>query len=200
MGNYFCAKKSVNVQVILFFKVFIINYFSCSFLVSLTMYYTIHIYWKTWILRHYLVFFHPLSPPPNQGSPGYWWDPFKSTITIKGLSSFCRNSPQLETSVNMNLNVSLVKINKSRRKKCVKVNNKHVNVKVIKYNISGQFACMKAAGQYYITVIEDTRINRLIGAASLVTEFKFIHECGLRGRLEDVVVNNTYRGKQLGKL
>lgn len=59
---------------------------------------------------------------------------------------------------------------------------------------------MKAAGQYFITVIEDTRSNRIIGAASLVTEYKFIHGCGLRGRLEDVVVNNTYRGKQLGKL
>lgn len=63
-----------------------------------------------------------------------------------------------------------------------------------------QFATMKAAGQYFITVIEDTRSNRIIGAASLVTEYKFIHGCGLRGRLEDVVVNNTYRGKQLGKL
>lgn len=59
---------------------------------------------------------------------------------------------------------------------------------------------MKSAGCYYITVIEDTRSGRLIGSASLVTELKFIHECALRGRLEDVVVNNTYRGKQLGKL
>lgn len=59
---------------------------------------------------------------------------------------------------------------------------------------------MKSAGEYYVTVIEDTRINRIIGAATLVTEFKIIHGCGLRGRLEDVVVNNTYRGKQLGKL
>lgn len=63
-----------------------------------------------------------------------------------------------------------------------------------------QFAAMKAAGQYYITVIEDTRNRSIIGAATLVTEFKIIHDCGIRGRLEDVVVNNTYRGKQLGKL
>lgn len=59
---------------------------------------------------------------------------------------------------------------------------------------------MYKAGCYYITVIEDTRIGKIIGAASLITELKFIHECGLRARLEDVVVNNTYRGKQLGKL
>lgn len=59
---------------------------------------------------------------------------------------------------------------------------------------------MKKAGGYYITVIEDTRSNRIIGAATLTMELKFIHNCGLRARLEDVVVNNTYRGKQLGKL
>lgn len=59
---------------------------------------------------------------------------------------------------------------------------------------------MQRSGGYYVTVIEDTRTKSIIGAATLVTEFKFIHEGGIRGRLEDVVVNNTYRGKQLGKL
>lgn len=59
---------------------------------------------------------------------------------------------------------------------------------------------MKAVGDYYVTVIEDTRVNQIIGAASLIVERKFIRGCALRARLEDVVVNNTYRGKQLGKL
>lgn len=59
---------------------------------------------------------------------------------------------------------------------------------------------MQKAGCYYITVIEDTRKAEIIGAATLITELKIIHGCGLRGRLEDVVVNSTYRGKQLGKL
>nr|XP_022904512.1 probable glucosamine 6-phosphate N-acetyltransferase [Onthophagus taurus] len=63
-----------------------------------------------------------------------------------------------------------------------------------------QYKAMQKTGQYYITVIEDTRSKTIIGAASLVTELKFIHGCGLRAKLEDVVVNNTYRGKQLGKL
>ncbi|XP_018327655.1 probable glucosamine 6-phosphate N-acetyltransferase [Agrilus planipennis] len=63
-----------------------------------------------------------------------------------------------------------------------------------------QFWEMMKAGGYYVTVIEDTRDRKIIGAATLITEYKFIHDCGLRGRLEDVVVNNTYRGKQLGKL
>ncbi|KAI4469121.1 glucosamine 6-phosphate n-acetyltransferase [Holotrichia oblita] len=63
-----------------------------------------------------------------------------------------------------------------------------------------QYRNMHKSGGYYVTVIEDTRTNTIIGAASLISEFKFIHGCGLRARLEDVVVNNTYRGKQLGKL
>jgi len=63
-----------------------------------------------------------------------------------------------------------------------------------------QYWAMQQAGGYYVTVIEDTRKRSIIGAATLVTELKFIHDGGIRGRLEDVVVNNTYRGKQLGKL
>lgn len=59
---------------------------------------------------------------------------------------------------------------------------------------------MKRTGEYFITVIEDTRSEKLIGAATLLIEYKFIHNCALKARLEDVVVNNTYRGKQLGKL
>ncbi|XP_017846945.1 probable glucosamine 6-phosphate N-acetyltransferase isoform X2 [Drosophila busckii] len=63
-----------------------------------------------------------------------------------------------------------------------------------------RFSQMKASGDYFVTVIEDTRKNEIIGAASLVLERKFIHNCAMRARLEDVVVNDTYRGKQLGKL
>lgn len=44
---------------------------------------------------------------------------------------------------------------------------------------------MKGSGDYYVTVIEDTRKNEIIGAATLVIEHKFIHECGL--------VSNTTR-------
>lgn len=81
---------------------------------------------------------------------------------------------------------------------------------------------MKVCQDYYVTVIEDTRKGEIIAAASLIVERKFIHHCAMvrnnevinarsnwiikkvdllqRGRLEDVVVNDTYRGKQLGKL
>merc|ERR1711936_1123059 len=40
----------------------------------------------------------------------------------------------------------------------------------------------------------------VMGAATLVQERKFIHSCGNVGRLEDVVVSDQYRGRQLGKL
>lgn len=71
---------------------------------------------------------------------------------------------------------------------------------VSRHDFLSRFHRMKYSGDYFVTVIEDMRINQLIGSATLVIEHKFIHDCGLRARLEDVVVNNTYRGKQLGKL
>ncbi|KAG8222129.1 hypothetical protein J437_LFUL002126 [Ladona fulva] len=68
-----------------------------------------------------------------------------------------------------------------------------------------RFAEMKKCpNTYFVTVIEDTVTSNyassIIGAATLVIEQKFIHGCAMRGRLEDVVVNDTYRGRQLGKL
>lgn len=63
-----------------------------------------------------------------------------------------------------------------------------------------RFAQMRASGDYFVTVIVDTRYDKIIGAATLILEHKFIHGCSVRGRLEDVVVDDTYRGKQLGKL
>ncbi|XP_046849190.1 glucosamine 6-phosphate N-acetyltransferase-like [Xenia sp. Carnegie-2017] len=53
---------------------------------------------------------------------------------------------------------------------------------------------------YYIVVIEDTAIKKIVAAASLVLEQKFIHEIALRGRIEEVVVHSAYRGKHFGKL
>lgn len=54
---------------------------------------------------------------------------------------------------------------------------------------------------YYILVIEDLNRNKqVIGTATLVCEKKFIRQLATRGRIEDVVVDNRYRGQQLGKL
>lgn len=63
-----------------------------------------------------------------------------------------------------------------------------------------RFHMMKNTGSYYIIVIEDVNTEKVVATATLVVEQKFIHNCAVRGRLEDVVVNNKYRGKHLGKL
>lgn len=44
---------------------------------------------------------------------------------------------------------------------------------------SDRFTKMKQSGGYYVTVIEDTRISKLIGAATLTIEQKFIHNCSV---------------------
>lgn len=43
---------------------------------------------------------------------------------------------------------------------------------------TARFNKMKASGDYFVTVIEDSRTNEIIGSATLVIEHKFIHECG----------------------
>lgn len=62
------------------------------------------------------------------------------------------------------------------------------------------FSMKSCPDSYYVTVIEDIKKNIIVGSATLFIEKKFIRQTGLRGRLEDVVVSNEYRGKQLGKL
>lgn len=57
-----------------------------------------------------------------------------------------------------------------------------------------------SGGGYYVVVVEDRCSGSVVGSATLVVEYKFIHGCALRGRLEDVVVSDGYRGRRLGKL
>jgi len=52
---------------------------------------------------------------------------------------------------------------------------------------------------YRIFVIEDVEKKRIVGTATLFVELKFIRGCASCGHIEDVVVDSTYRGKQLGK-
>jgi len=64
-----------------------------------------------------------------------------------------------------------------------------------------RFRAMKSKeGTYFISVLEDVHLQQVIGAATLVVEQKFIHGCSQVGRVEDVVVSDKYRGRQLGKL
>lgn len=72
---------------------------------------------------------------------------------------------------------------------------------VTKADFIKRFYAMKTcSGTYYTTVIHDEDKNQIVGAATLIIERKFIHECAMRGIIEEVIVSDEYRGKQLGKL
>jgi len=74
--------------------------------------------------------------------------------------------------------------------------------KIIDEEFKQRFYQMKQCGNtYYILVIEDMNLNKqIIGTTTLVCEKKFIRQLGIRGRIEDVVIDSQYRGQQLGKL
>lgn len=38
---------------------------------------------------------------------------------------------------------------------------------------------MKKAGGYYVVVVEDVNLKKIIGSSTLVVEQKFIHNCAL---------------------
>ncbi|XP_019935593.1 glucosamine 6-phosphate N-acetyltransferase [Paralichthys olivaceus] len=63
-----------------------------------------------------------------------------------------------------------------------------------------KFEHMKKTGDYFVIVVEDTNLGQIVATATLITEHKFIHSCAKRGRVEEVVVSDGCRGKQLGKL
>lgn len=73
---------------------------------------------------------------------------------------------------------------------------------VTKDNYIARFDRMKKVNEledhYIIVVIEDTATKKVIAASTLFLELKFIHECSIRGRLEDVIVDDSYRGKNVG--
>ena len=52
---------------------------------------------------------------------------------------------------------------------------------------------------YKILVIEDLRKQKIIGAGSVIIESKFVRNLGLCGHIEDIVVDKSYRGKNLGR-
>jgi glucosamine-phosphate N-acetyltransferase len=51
--------------------------------------------------------------------------------------------------------------------------------------------------KHIIIVIEDN--NKIIGTGSLLIENKIIHNMGLVGHIEDIVIHNNYRKQGLGK-
>lgn len=52
---------------------------------------------------------------------------------------------------------------------------------------------------YFTVVIEDVSKSKIIATSTLIVEMKFTHGCSRVGHIEDVVVDETYRGYKLGK-
>lgn len=51
---------------------------------------------------------------------------------------------------------------------------------------------------YHTVIIEDTHKQQCIATATLIIEYKYIRSCGIVGHIEDVVVDKSYRGYDLG--
>jgi len=51
---------------------------------------------------------------------------------------------------------------------------------------------------YYVVVCEDKKLNKLAACGTLFVEKKFLRSGGCCGHVEDIVVDSTYRGKNLG--
>lgn len=55
-------------------------------------------------------------------------------------------------------------------------------------------------GMYYPVVVEEVSKATVVGAGTLIIEQKFIHETALRGRIENLVVFQSYRRRGVGSL
>jgi len=61
-----------------------------------------------------------------------------------------------------------------------------------------EFSNILAKIQSQIWVYEDSHANKIVASASIFLEQKFIHGGGIVAHLEDVIVDEAYRGNQLG--
>nr|XP_009775603.1 PREDICTED: glucosamine 6-phosphate N-acetyltransferase [Nicotiana sylvestris] len=57
----------------------------------------------------------------------------------------------------------------------------------------------KYGDEHIICVIEDVKSGKLVATGSVFIEKKFVRNCGKAGHIEDVVVDSSTRGMQLGK-
>lgn len=53
---------------------------------------------------------------------------------------------------------------------------------------------------YYIVVIVDAESQTIVGTGTLLIEFKLIHHLGKVGHIEDIVIDDKYRGNGFGKM
>ncbi|KAL7750774.1 Glucosamine-phosphate N-acetyltransferase-like protein [Sorochytrium milnesiophthora] len=71
---------------------------------------------------------------------------------------------------------------------------------ISKAQFADRFAYVKAHNhEYFIVVIEDIKKQKIAAAGTVMVERKFIRNCGLVGHIEDIVVDETYRGLQFGR-
>lgn len=72
---------------------------------------------------------------------------------------------------------------------------------VSKEKFEKRFDCMKSCfNTYYILVVEDLEKRVVCATITHVYEQKFLRHASSRGRIEDVVVDEKYRGRNLSKL
>ncbi|XP_066931331.1 glucosamine 6-phosphate N-acetyltransferase-like [Clytia hemisphaerica] len=55
-------------------------------------------------------------------------------------------------------------------------------------------------GTYYTIVVEDLNRNKIIASGTLIVEQKFIHEIALRGRIENMIVDQEHRRRKIGSV
>src|ERR1700722_14575037 len=58
---------------------------------------------------------------------------------------------------------------------------------------------LKSKQDYYAIVLEDVANNKVIGTGTLILIHKFIHHNGRLGLIEDIVIDENYRGQSFGK-
>ncbi|XP_019225802.1 PREDICTED: glucosamine 6-phosphate N-acetyltransferase isoform X3 [Nicotiana attenuata] len=56
----------------------------------------------------------------------------------------------------------------------------------------------KYGDEHIICVIEDVKSGKIVATGSVFIEKKFVRNCGKAGHIEDVVVDSSTRGMQLG--
>ena len=61
-----------------------------------------------------------------------------------------------------------------------------------------RFQQLRLNGDYYIVTAHDK--NKIVGTATLIITKRFVHEAGKVGHIEDVVVDERYRGKSIGSI
>ncbi|ORX99430.1 acetyltransferase [Basidiobolus meristosporus CBS 931.73] len=60
------------------------------------------------------------------------------------------------------------------------------------------FEAMRNTKNYYVVVIEDQESGRIVGCGTLLVEYKFIRGCAKSSHIEDIVIDDSQRGKRLG--